>query len=918
MAFFAKIADEDWAHINLERLKESHPQFPWASFEKQYNYQLLRLIIGFSPYATNILVQNRNILDLFLQEPLSRPKGRLALKQELCQKLSQISDWREAALCLRKIKQREIIKILAYDLSGESLQRTVFAITSLAEALLEAALFWLEKSFESLTKSFIVFGMGKLGGRELNYSSDIDLIYFYHGPFTRKEEFVRLAHEFTKLITQFVNGEPLFRVDLRLRPSGKKGELIYSTKGGANYYFFQSHPFERLALIKARCCVGNRILGKKFLRSLRPVIYPRYLDYTFLEHISDLKDRLSKEAAKHGAEDNIKIGPGGIREIEFFCQTLQMIYGGKFPILCTRNTTWALTRLQKVGLISASEARVLKEAYFFLRTVEHRLQTIHFRQTAKLPKEEQALFRLARSLGFFGKDAIAEFQAVLKTHRKRVREIFDGLLSPKSKPLAKEKIHLFISDLKSKEPAIEIAREYDIPLELIKDLKNFIERKDKSFLKKKDIFYSLLPTILEETFAIENGRKALSKFLSFFQRLGGRISFFHAMQYQPETVRHLFLIFSKSAFLTNLLSEAPLAAEALFEPEPLKEEIKRTIRNLSYEDALSFLRTFKNETIFRIGFDDLRGKLDLSQLLYRLSWLAIYVIQETYRIAKLRLQEELKQVFPGKFVVFGMGKLGSQELGYRSDLDMVFVYEAEKEKEFTVYATKLAQRLLSYLTMPLPEGPGYQVDTRLRPEGRKGPLSVPRSGFINYYAFHAQLWEKLAITRIDYIAGDQRLAQEIMDEIKDLLSKTNFDEKEAKAIRDMRFKMERERSQKDFINLKVGYGGIADIEFLVQWLILKNLSLYPEIFTGNVLKAINYLLEIGILSYDVASFLKKSYEFLRTLDQKLILLLDKPGEEKHYTPQELEVAAPYVGDAVFQQYQEIVKKNRYFFEKLVV
>ncbi len=918
MAFFSQIADEQWAHFNLERLQELYPTFPWGSFKRHPNYQLLQLIIGFSPYATNILAKDRHILDLFLQRPLRRPKGHLALKRELYQRLSKIKDWREAALCLRKIKQRETIKILVYDLYGEPIQRTVFALTALAEALLEAALFWLRKRFLDLSESFIIFGMGKLGARELNYSSDIDLIYFYHGPFDKKENFVRLAHEFTKLITKFVDGDPLFRVDLRLRPGGKKGELVYSIKGGINYYFFQSHPFERLALIKARCCAGNRSLGKEFLRRLRPVIYPRYLDYTFLDHISDLKNRLAKEAAKHKAEDDIKIGPGGIREIEFFCQTLQMIYGGKFPILCTRNTIWALTRLQKVGLISASESNVLKEAYSFLRTVEHRLQAVHFRQTAKLPKEPAALLRLARSLGFSGQEALSRFQAALETHRQRVSEIFERLLSPKKKPLAKKQLQLIVSDLKAGEPPIEIARQFDIPVDLIKDLKNFIERENKTYLKKTTIFFSLLPIILEETFSIENGRETLSKFLSFFQRLGGRTSFFHAMKYQPEIIKHLFLIFSKSSFLANLLSEAPLAAEALFEPEPLEEEIKRTIRGLSYEDTLSLLRTYKSETTFRIGFDDIGGKLKLEELVERLSSLAIYVVQETYRIARLRLQEELKQAFPGKFVVFGIGKLGSRELGYRSDLDMLFVYKAERERESIVYATKLAQRLLSYLTMPLPEGPGYQVDTRLRPEGRKGPLSVTVDGFIHYYATCAQIWEKLALTRINYVAGDKKLAQEIIDEIKQLLYKTHFGKKEAKAIGDMRLRMERERSQKGLINLKIGYGGIADIEFITQWLILKNLSVEPKIFTGNVLKAIDRLLEAGFLPNETASFLKESYQFLRTLDQKLVLLLDKPGEEKHYSPQELEIASSYLNGPVFQRYQKIARKNRQLFERFIV
>ena len=911
---WCETADEDWARFNLERLKDLHPDFPWASLEKGPNFPLLLRVLGFSPYATNILARRREVLDLFLKSPFPRARGRAALRRELLQRLSEIRDWREAALYLRQIKQREIIKILAHDLAGEGFLRTVFALTALAEAFLEAGLFWLEKKSPGLTSSFLVLGMGKLGGRELNYSSDIDLIYFYHGSLAKKEAYIRLAQELTRLIDTLLEGERLFRVDLRLRPGGKDGELVYSLKGGIDYYFSQSHPFERLALVKARGCAGNRLLGKKFLRALRPVIYPRYLDYTYLEHILDLKNRIAKEAARLGAERDIKIGPGGIREIEFFVQALQMIYGGKFPALRTRNTLWAISRLERAGLLKSTDQKVLKEAYVFLRTLEHRLQTVHFRQTAKLPEEQTALERLARAMGFFGDEAVPNFLTTLERHRQRVREIFEELLSPKKK-IPKEKIEAAVSSLLSGEPSLEIARETGLPLDLLKNIQTFLHSQ-KHLPKKQKLIAALLPEILEEVLKIENKEETLAKFLSFLQRLGGRISFFHALKHHPEAVSDLLLLFSKSTFLTNLLTEAPVAAEALFEPEPLEKEIRRAIHSSLYEEALSLLRTYKNESLFRIGFSDLKEGLKLEELMEDLSTLALFVLQETYRVAYLRLQEETGHPFPGRFVVLGLGKLGSKELGYRSDLDMVFVYQGE-ETRAVVYAAKLAQRLLSYLTMPLPEGPGYQVDTRLRPEGRKGPLAVSEEGFLHYYAHEAGLWEKLALVRLNYVAGDQELGKRVLQEIKKLLAQGPFGPKEAQAVRKMRLLMERERTQPGKINLKVGYGGLADIEFILQWLILKNLSREPEIFTGNVLEATKRLAQAEILSPKEADFIRESYLFLRTLDQKLILLLDKPGEEKHYTPEELEETAPHLGPNVFERYQKFTQENRRLFATLI-
>ncbi len=914
MALWGEIADGDWARLNLERLKDLHPDFPWASLEESPNFPFLLRVLGFSPYATNILARTREILDLFLKTPIPRPRGRLALRRELFQGLAGIRDWREAALYLRRIKQREMVKILAYDLAGEDFLHTVFALTALAEAFLEAGLFWLEKKFPGLTPSFLVLGMGKLGGRELNYSSDIDLIYFYHGPLAKKEIYIRLAQELTKLIDTLLEGERLFRVDLRLRPGGKDGELVYSLRGGIDYYFTQSHPFERLALVKARGCAGNRYLGKRFLCALRPVIYPRYLDYTYLEHILDLKNRIAKEAARLGAERDIKIGPGGIREIEFFVQTLQMIYGGKFPTLRTRNTLWAINRLEKAGLLKSSDQKVLKEAYVFLRTLEHRLQTIHFRQTAKLPEEQTALLRLARAMGFSGEKAVPSFLATLERHRQRVREIFEELLSPKKK-IPKERIKAAISSLINGEPSLEIARETGLPLELLKNLQTFLHGQ-RHLPKKQKLIAALLPTILEEVLEIENKEETLAKFLSFLQRLGGRLSFFHALKHHPEAVRDLLLLFSKSAFLTNLLTESPAAAEALFEPEPLEKEIRRAIHARQYEEALSLLRTYKNESLFRFGFSDLTKGLSLEDLLEGLSTLALFVLQETYRVAYFRLHEELGHPFPGRFVVLALGKFGSKELGYRSDLDMVFVYEG-RESGAVVYAAKLGQRLLSYLTMPLPEGPGYQVDTRLRPEGRKGPLAVSKEGFLHYYAHEADLWEKLALVRLNYVAGDQELGERVLREIKKLLAQGPFGPKEAQTIRKMRLLMERERTQTGKINLKVGYGGLADIEFILQWLVLKNLSQNPEIFTGNVLEATKRLAQTDILSPEKADFIRESYLFLRTLDQKLILLLDKPGEEKHYSPEELEKTAPYLGPNVFERYQKFTRENRRLFDTLI-
>ncbi len=908
ISYVAQIADPQWAQRGIERLREAHDPFPEDIPPE--NQRLLSLLLGFSPYITNVLVRRRDLLELFIQRPFPRPCGRRYLQKQLEKNLATLSSWPEVARYLRQIKQREILKILAWDLAGTSFSRTTMALTALAEAFLESALHWLQNHLHEKTP-FIVMGMGKLGARELNYSSDIDLIYFFHGPWAQKEPCIKLAQELTRLVDQLLDGERLFRVDLRLRPGGKEGELVYSLKAAVHYYISQAHPFERLALIKARCCAGNRALGKAFLRTLRPVVYPRYLDYAYLEHLFDLKERIAKEAARQ-AERDIKLGPGGIREVEFFTQALQMIYGGKFPGLRVRTTLWALSRLEKVGLVPPSEARALKEAYVFLRTLEHRLQTIHFRQTARIPEEPVARLRLARSLGFTGEEALEAFEHTLRQHRERVHEIFEGLFRPQKTPQKRDPIQEAAQALIQGEPVKEWAQTLGLSEAHLLDLQALLKAHTPLGQKKALILQEILPPLLK---AAERYPQALGRFLSFWQRLGGRLSFFHALKHHPEALEDLFLIFARSNFLTNLLNEVPQAAEALFEPEALEKEIKQAVRRRSYETALGLLRLYRNETLFRVGLADLKGRLALPELLAELSDLAHFVVQQTWRVALLRLGEEHPETSSCPLAVLGLGKLGSRELGYRSDLDLLFVYQGGLEQ--VVPATRLAQRLLAYLTTPLAEGPGYEVDTRLRPEGRKGPLAVSLEALKHYYQHEADLWERLALTRLNPIAGDLSLGKEIKDLAVSILGSFTYGPKEAEQIHAMRLRMEKERTKPGFYHPKVGYGGLADLEFAVQWLTLKHIQEIPQLLGQGVLPAVEMLVEAHLLTPEKARCIRENYLFLRTVEQKLILLLDKSGAEKQYRPEELALLRTYLGPDVQERYEKITRQNRRLFEEIL-
>ena len=892
--------DPEWAEYNLSRLKEAHPTFAWQDLSEESLFRL-KILLGFSPYATNILLRRKEVLTLFLREPFPRPRGPQALWRLFLKEGARLEDWREFARWLRHLKQEEVIKILSQDLAGERLSRTTYALTRLADFFLKAGLFWLtEKVFTpELRPRFLVFALGKHGGRELNYSSDIDLVYFYQGHLREKETFTALARELTRLLDTIIEGERLFRVDLRLRPGGKDGELVYTLKAGLSYYFYHSHPFERLALLRARPVTGDLRLGRAFLRALRPVIYPRFLDYSFLEHLKDLKERISREAARKGAERDLKLGPGGIREIEFFVQAFQVVYGGKDPGLRVRNSLWALRKLARKRIIPEEEAAFLKEAYLLLRNTEHRLQTVHFRQTYLLPTEEAALMRLSRSLGYPGAEA---FLAELERTREGVNRIFRRLFAPKRTGGGlKEEIEAFFE---GKRPAKELSELLGVSAHLLEDARRLARPLGPLGAKRGPILKEILSFALERASRLKEKDKALARFLSFLEKLGGRISFFHALRYHPEKIDDLLAVFEKSQFLSHLLNEAPAAAEALFRQEALPP-LEQRLKGKETEEALSLLRLTRNEELFRLGYLDLKEGLSPEALSAELSRLAEEILSHTFALV---LREAGLR---GGLSVFGMGSLGARELGYRSDLDLVFVSERGED---LVPHTKAAQLFLHYLTTPLPEGPGWPVDTRLRPEGRKGPLVVSLSGFLTYYREEAALWEKLALVRLRPVTGDQALAARVVKEIISLLTASSFGEEEAARVWEMRLKMEKERVTPGLINLKVGPGGLSDLEFALAFLELKNLKKLKRL-EGNVLEALALLTERGLLPEEEATRLKENYLFLRRLEQLLVLLLDKAGEEREYRAEEILLTEEFLGQGVMDRLKEAQEENRHFLKK---
>ena len=902
--FISQSPDPEAAERYLEALRETHGEAVLNELCASPNLKELVRVLGFSPYAAGVLLRNTEALRSFSgKEPLRVTPPRKLLR-ELDLALQKERDFRSAARLLRRVKQREVVKILALDLSGAAFTRTVRRLTHLAEVLVRSGLSFCARLFGVSESDLLVLAFGKLGGRELNYASDLDLAYF-HLPRVEKVRVAKLLETFTRLLDGLFDGERVWRVDLRLRPGGKEGEITLSLPAARDYYLYRIHPFERLALIRARPVAGNISLGYALLRNLRPVVFPRYLDYTYLEHIRDLKERLQKEALRRGMEDNLKIGKGGIREVEFLVQALQSIYGGKHPGLRGRGLIPNLRKLARLRVIPDSKARELEEAYVFLRMVEHRVQSRYFQQTARLPGEPLALTVIARSLGF--EDA-ESFLNRLKDIRQRVSSEFEAFLSPACPKEKSELVKRLEESLFSEEPLREISRCTGISENLLKDLRGLIRAKGPLSEKRAVLLRALLPQTLDTLLGLPEKDKTLSRLLTFFERLGGRISLLQAFKEKPSALERLMKLISVSEFLWRLLEAYPELAETLFEPplEPREDLFRKRLHHLPYDEALSTLRTLKNELVFGTALIDLEGRIPIGTVLSRLTVTAELFVDFTYGVTLRRLTEEWGRGFPGTFAVLGLGKLGAREMGYRSDLDLVFVYEGPPEA--TALSAKLAQRFLSYLSLRLSGGEGYPVDARLRPEGRKGPLTVPLSGFLHYYRQEADLWELVAATRLRFLCGHSALGKRITREVRKIISGRAPEEEFLRELYRMRLYMERERGREDeeHFNPKLGHGGLANLEFLAALRRLQLLKLRPEFEETNTLAILQTMPE--------SRSLVQNYLFLREVEQKLILLYDPKEEDPRYSRRVLESLEPWLGKGVEARYRDVVRENRKVFE----
>jgi len=815
-------------------------------------------------------------------------------------------DRAELQTMLRRHRHRELVRIGGRDLVGlASVEETVRELSALAEGAIDAAVASvrarLTREWGEARGAFVVLGMGKLGGEELNYSSDVDLVYVYEadgelaGGRTFAQFFSRLAEEVTRALGERTGDGVVFRVDLRLRPGGTEGPVAVALPAALSYYETWGETWERAAWLKARPVGGDRALGERLVGELVPFVHRRYLDFGTIEDLKVMKRKVDASLrAPEAASRDVKLGRGGIREVEFFVQAQQLVHGGKDARLRARGTLDVLAALADAGYVARPIADRVAAAYRFLRDVEHKLQIVEERQTQLIPRDPDELLALARRLGFRGADAVDAFETVRARHGAVVQEAFGALFHGAEAERRREaapELALLVEELDQEERAVwrleQLGfRDVEAAYRDLRLLRDGPPHAPAS-ARRRQALAALAPALLVEIARSAAPERALRHLATFISTIGARTSYLHLLLENPGVMRLLVRLFATSEFLSAFFLRHPELLDSLVRADLVRIErpademaadlSARLAAAPDLEAKLDTLRRFRHEEFLRIGVHDIEGALEPDGVQAQLTALAETCLRAALGIARCEVlaRTGLPDTPPTDgLAVLGMGKLGSGELGYASDLDLIFVYDEAVAHEFF---TRIAQRAISALQTPTREGIAYHIDTRLRPSGNQGPLVTSVDAFEAYHRTSAQTWERQALIRARVVAGPPALAARLDEVVARFVYGRGIEPAEVTEIARMRTRIERERGDADAatVNVKTGRGGLIDVEFLVQMLQLRWGHRHASVRARGTIAAIDALAAAGLLSADDARALADGYRFLRTVESRLRLERDQ-------------------------------------------
>jgi len=847
-----------------------------------------------SRYFTNQLRARPELIPELLatwQQPLSEDMLQAPLR-------GPFADDDAVKCSLRRLRQRVMTHLALRDLCGLApLSEIVESMTMLADVTTNFALDHYHRQLvatygEPLDKAgqpqrMLVIGMGKLGGRELNVSSDVDYIFIYPedgdtaGPksIENYDFFNRLGKRVIQALGDITADGQVFRVDMRLRPNGDSGPLVCSLDSLENYFITQGREWERYAWIKGRTMNSGDNLQPAWVAAMqkiaRPFVFRKYLDFGAINAMRDLHAQIRREVARKDMADHVKLGPGGIREIEFMAQVFQLIRGGRDPALQIRPTLSVLKLLVERKLLPAESEQELREAYIFLRRLEHRLQYVEDKQTHMLPETPEARASIARSMDFADWEAML---LVLNAHRDKVSRHFEEIFSD---PEAGEHplTGLWMGQI-DEETAIEAFGNLGFrqPREAITRLGELRTsgRYQQLPASNRARLDAVGPRLIEAAGATAAPDTTLTRGLSFLENIARRGSYLALLQQYPMALRRVADMMCASSWAADYLNRHPLLLDELLDPRlydiatdwaAFRDNLQRSLADNidDTEREMDILREMHHAQIFRLLAQDLAGLQTIEHLSDHLTELADTIVQETLPLCWSKVRNRHCDV--PKFAVIGYGKMGGKELGYVSDLDLVYLFDDDAQEAEENY-TRLGQRLNTWLSSQTPAGILFETDLRLRPNGDSGLLAVSVDSFRDYQLKHAWVWEHQALTRARFVAGDptvgarfEAIRNEILCQPRDLAKLRE----EVIAMRDKMLDAHASNSDTEF-DLKHDRGGIVDVEFIVQYLILGYANRHNEL-TGNLgnIALLRIAAELGLIPAALAAAAGNAYREYRRL-----------------------------------------------------
>ncbi|MEQ7536490.1 bifunctional [glutamate--ammonia ligase]-adenylyl-L-tyrosine phosphorylase/[glutamate--ammonia-ligase] adenylyltransferase [Xanthomonas campestris] len=831
---------------------------------------------------------------------------------------AQPQEW---AAQLRRYRAAASARLVWRDVLGlDDVDATLAGATTLAETCLQCALQALEQQFatrhgqviaeDGSVQRLVVFGLGKLGGYELNFSSDVDLVYAYPQagqsdgarPLAAEEYFARLGQQLARLLDETTADGFSHRVDLRLRPFGSAGRVALSFNGMDQYFQREGRDWERYAWLKARAVAGDIAAGEAWLETLRPFVYRRYLDFTALDGLRDMKAAITAEVAHHARLDDIKRGPGGIREIEFLAQSLQLIRGGREASLRERRLLPALQALVDLGQIDPPTGQALADAYRFLRRVENRLQMLRDAQTHALPQGEPERERIALGLGYAHWQALLE---ALAPHRTRVAAEFAELLAPRVHATAPDTLADYWRALPEGDAAPLLGIGLHDPNNAHHMLADFAQSSGVRALSDgaRTRLDRVMPALLHAAIRATQPDAALRRVLGLLQATLRRTSYLALLDEQPSALARLVDVLSRSALLAERLAAYPLLLDELLDtrisgPLPDRAALHTAcVDTLQIDDTEAALRELNERRLalsFRIALATLDGRQQPVDSTQQLAWLAEAVVQTVLQLARRELVAAHGQVPGGAFAIIGYGSLGGLELGFGSDLDLVFLYDHPREVEASDgkrpleagrWFARLAQKVMTLLGAETGAGRLYDIDVRLRPDGGKGALVSSLASYRDYQRDRAWTWEHQALVRARAVAGDAALCEAFVQVRRETLTRVRDPALLHEDVRKMRARMrsELDRSDAGRLDLKQGAGGLVDLEFLLQAGVLGQAAQHPALLLACATPAlIDALVQVQWLPAESAAPLHHAHATLVeaglscTLDRRPRLVVSTP------------------------------------------